>query len=403
MKKRTNRSRNRNRNQSRNTRYKPQAKSKRPTTPQVTYQCEADVAEGLEELAIEELRSRFGKAVQIDRKRSIKKGKIRFTYQGNLKNLLQAQTILTVFLLQHYMIPRPRALLGEEHLRTLLQQINTVRTLMPKDVYHVLYMSAAGSDSSVMNRLKEELATHCGLVVGDSGGDLLIRLRRPPEDQEGWEVLVRLTPRPLATRTWRVCNMQGALNATVAHAMARFTRPTQNDTFLNLACGSATLMIERLACGPARRVIGCDINHEALACAYANLQASGNRVTMDLNPEDCAPKPPPKLQLGKMPTVELYAWDARNLPLPNESVDVLAADLPFGHLIGSHDENVELYPALLQEAARVTRRGGIFVLLTHEIRLMESLLDDSRAWRTELMSMVVLSGLHPRIFVLKRM
>ena len=33
---------------------------------------------------------------------------------------------------------------------------------------------------------------------------------------EGWEVLVRLTPRPLTARPWRVCNWPGALNAVVA-------------------------------------------------------------------------------------------------------------------------------------------------------------------------------------------
>jgi len=398
MKNRTNR----NRNKKRNSKYKPTRKHKRSLKAQVVHQCEADVAEGLEELAVQELRSRFGNSVRLDRRSSIQRGKIRFAYRGNLKHLLQLQTVLTVFLLQHYAIPRPRALLGEEHLRTLLQQINTVRTLMPNDPYRVLYLSAAGSDSSVMNRIKEELARHCGLMVGTDEGDLLIRLRRPPENAEGWEVLVRLTPRPLATRRWRVCNMEGALNATVAHAMMRFTRPTQSDTVLNLACGSGTLMIERLACGPARRMIGCDINHDALACAYANLQASGNRVTMELNPSEDAITPPAKAQLGKMPTVELYSWDARSLPLPKESVDVLVADLPFGHLVGSHEQNIELYPAILQEAARVARRGGLFALLTHEIRLMESLLATSSAWRTELVKMVTLRGLHPRIFVLKR-
>lgn len=381
---------------------RPNRKHKRFPKAQVVHQCEADVAEGLEELAVQELRSRFGHSIRVLGRSSTERGKIRFAYQGNLKHLLQLQTVLTVFLLQHYAIPRPRALLGEEHLRTLLQQINTVRALMPNDPYRVLYLGAAGSDSSVMNRLKEELANHCGLMVGQDEGDLLIRLRRPAQNAEGWEVLVRLTPRPLATRRWRVCNMQGALNGTVAHAMMRFTRPTQNDTVLNLACGSGTLMIERLACGPARRLIGCDINHEALACAYANLQASGNRVTMKLNPLEEVITPPAKLPLGKMPTAELYDWDARHLPLPEQSVDVLVADLPFGHLIGSHEQNIELYPAILQEAARVARRGGLFALITHEIRLMESLLTTSSVWRTELVKMVTLRGLHPRIFVLKR-
>ena len=226
MRKRTNRKR--------QVKRRPTAKRKRAPKPQVVHQCDADVAEGLEKLAVEELRSRFGQSIRLQGPSPIQRGKIRFRYTGHLKALLGLQTVMTVFLSQHYDIPRPRALLGDEHLRALLKQISAVRAIMPKEAYKLLYLSAAGSDSSVMNRLKEELATQCGLMVGDGEGDLLIRLRRPPQNKEGWEVLVRLTPRPLATRAWRVCNMQGALNATVAHAMARFTRPTQNDTFLNL-------------------------------------------------------------------------------------------------------------------------------------------------------------------------
>ena len=44
---------------------------------------------------------------------------------------------------------------------------------------------------------------------------------------EGWEALVRLTPRPLSARPWRVCNLPGALDATAAHAMARLSAPLQ--------------------------------------------------------------------------------------------------------------------------------------------------------------------------------
>ena len=40
----------------------------------------------------------------------------------------------------------------------------------------------------------------------------------PARGGDGWETLVRTTPRPLATRYWRVCNYEAALNATVAHA-----------------------------------------------------------------------------------------------------------------------------------------------------------------------------------------
>jgi len=138
-------------------------------------------------------------------------------------------------------------------------------------------------------------------------------------------------------------------------------------------------MIERLFAGSAARIIGCDTDSEALACARRNLAAAGfsNRV-------------------------ELYDWDACHLPLPSGSIDVVLADLPFGHLVGSHATNLTLYPALLAEAARVTRPGGRAVLISHEVRLMERSLAELPVWCIEQQLRVNLRGLHPRIFVLRR-
>ena len=95
--------------------------------------------------------------------------------------------------------------------------------------------------------------------------------------------------------------------------------------------------------------------------------------------------------------------DGRRLPFPGRSFDVLFADLPFGGRVGSHQDNLSLYPALLAEAARVTRAGGRFILITHEIQLMEGVLSAQAHWRSEAPLRVSLRGLHPRIYVLQRL
>jgi 23S rRNA G2445 N2-methylase RlmL len=333
----------------------------------------------LEEIARAELRRCFGGRLRLlPAGNPPEAGAIRFAYSGNLSALLGLKTALAAYLCRRFPVPRPRGLLGDEHFRALLAQIALVRALAPPETYRTFYLSAAGSESSVMARLKDALVVHTGLQVASHEGDLLLRVRRSPEG-EGWEVLVRLSPRPLATRPWRVCNREGALNATVAHAMILLTHPNPEDVFLNLACGSGTLLIERLAAAPARRVIGCDVDPAALECACANVEAAG--------------------ESGR---VELYPWDARALPLPDRSIDVLCADLPFGYLVGSHAENVALYPAILHEAARVARPGARLALITHEVRLMNVLLAESALWSAREVIRVTLGGLHPRIFVLER-
>ena len=61
-----------------------------------------------------------------------------------------------------------------------------------------------------------------------------------------------------------------------------------------------------------------------------------------------------------------------------------------------------LYPQILQEAARVAKPGSKFVLLTQEIRLMASLLEQPGGWTEEKALRVRVGGLYPRIYVLCR-
>ena len=63
------------------------------------------------------------------------------------------------------------------------------------------------------------------------------------------------------------CDLRGALNASVAYVMATLAEPHRTERFVNLLCGSATLLIERLSLGPARLALGVDSSEPALACA----------------------------------------------------------------------------------------------------------------------------------------
>ena len=82
----------------------------------------------------------------------------------------------------------------------------------------------------------------------------MLRVRKADIRRDGWEVLIRLTPRPLSAREWRVCNMEGALNATIAAAMIEMTDPSaRRPRVFNLMCGSGTLLIETTAACPGGR------------------------------------------------------------------------------------------------------------------------------------------------------
>lgn len=351
--------------------------SRYPAAPQPAHELEADVLEGLEDFAYDELTARFGTRVYFGVPG--RPGALRLRYRGDLRDLLGLRALLAVYLVQHFAIPRPKALLGNQQFDMVAGMVEQALALAPPATYATLRLSAAGEGSSVLTRFKEQLAQRFGLAVAADEADLLLRLR-PAAYAEGWEVLVRLTPRPLATRAWRVCNRPGALNATLAHAMAVLTEPGPADRLLNLGCGSGTLLIERLALGQAQLAIGCDSDPAALACARRNLAAA-----------------------GMARAVRLEQWDAGSLPLPSASIDVLLADLPFGQLVGSHRSNQALYPRLLAEAARVARPGARMALLTHEVRLLEQVAARySAEWAVRAVLRVYSGGMTPRVVLFER-
>jgi 23S rRNA G2445 N2-methylase RlmL len=337
---------------------------------------EAETAPGLADITELELREQFGADITIHQRRD---DAVVFTYTNAPADLLNISTVIAVYALHTFKIPRPKALLGHQNFHRLLDAIDDVRSICGHDDFQTLHLSAAGSGSSVMQRIKDNLAEHTGLTIDLTEGDLLLRLRPTPGKKRHWDALIRLTPRPLATRDWRVCNLPGALNASVAHAMIRLSRPRPSDVVVNLACGSGTLLIERAARMSAGALMGLDIDRNALHCARENVAAA------------------------EYPSIQLIEADATQTPLAAGSVDCLYADLPFGQLVGSHEQNLQLYPALLSEAARIARPGARFVLITHEVTLMNSVLAGmSDAWQINEKRRITLSGLHPRIFVLER-
>jgi len=195
----------------------------------------------------------------------------------------------------------------------------------------------------------------------------------------GWDALIRISPRPLATRDWRVCNYEGALNATIAHAIAHMLTPRADDVFLNAACGSGSLLIERLTSTNAALAVGVDHSPEALACTRQNITAA---------------------QLTRAPSLILA--DLHTLPFNNRTFNALCADLPFGQLVGSHDSNRTLYPAALSELGRVAQPQARLALITHEVRLMETVLGKQHTWQLDHTVTVTQRGLHPRIYLLRK-
>ncbi len=329
---------------------------------------EAEALPGLEPFVEAELE----RLAEVSQCRA-EEGSVRFSFAGEPSALKVLRTAVAVYACVYFAVPRPKALLGHEHLARLLREVKRVQE---SDTFSSFRFGAAGEGSGVLTRLGETLARETGLRFDPEAGELLVRLRRADRGA-GWEALLRLTPRPLSARGWRVCNLEGGLNAGVAAAMLALAEVRAGDRLLNAMCGSGTLAIEQGLQGPTARLLACDLDPEALGCTRANAAAAGVAV-------------------------EVLHADATRLPLGDGCFEVIVADPPWGDAVGTHGGNALLYPAFLLEAARVTVPGGRLVLLTHELRLFERTLQAQTAWEPVRSVRVFHGGHYPRIWLLKR-
>ncbi|MEL6151090.1 MAG: RNA methyltransferase, partial [Chloroflexota bacterium] len=240
---------------------------------------ELEIAKGLEDIALDELVERFERRIVSDIDKT--PGALKFDYTGNPGGLLSLLTINAAYLVETFPIPRPKAFLGHQYKAILVERIQQAMQIVGRDAYTTIHINAAGSGSSVMQRILIELGEATSLVPDAEAGDMTLRLR-PSASKKGWDAMVRLSPRPNATRSWRVVNVPGALNAAVAHAMVRLSEPSPEDTVLNVAGGSGSIAIERALHGPAQQILLCDVDDEMLSAAHENIGAAGLTERIDI-------------------------------------------------------------------------------------------------------------------------
>ncbi len=336
---------------------------------------EAEVIPGLESFAIDELHDRFG--AEASKVRRVRAGFIRFRFSEPAQLLLALRSVIAVYQVHHFVIPRPKALLGHEHFARLTKILNETAQSFAEPP-RTFGIGAAGARTSVMRRLHQALLDKLNLAPAEDGkGELFVRLQ-PKREAQGWELLIRISQRPLSARAYRVVNMPGSLNATAAYAMTQLESLDNGATVVNLCSGASTILIEQALVQPQHQLIAIDCSETALSAGARNASASGigHRI------------------------LHIQA-DAGQSPLPSHSADRLYADLPFGHHVGSHETNRRLYPAILEEAERLARSRAPFIILTHEVKLLRRCLQQS-SWAISSEIRINLRGLHPRVFVLRR-
>lgn len=277
---------------------------------------------------------------------------------------------------------RPQEILETSVMHGLAARIAEIRALRPRVTFTGLRLAAAGADTPVMRRLAAELAEHAGLPVDLEDGDLLVRVRpaaRRPGVSKTWEVLLRLTPRPLSRRAWRVVDYPGAVNATIAASVLDLLEVGPEDAVLDMTCGSGTFLIEQSFVAAPARSVGVDIDPAVIEVARRHQREARRR--------------------GR---IEWIVGDVRAVPLEGGFTRILA-NPPWGELHGDHAENEELLRSLLDRAADLAAPEAVLGILTHEIRRMHAVLaDPSCPWALVDEHRFFQKGHHPRLFRMSR-
>ena len=342
---------------------------------------------GIGQITVRELRFCLGNRlsrVRTDRVRDY--DLVQFNYQGNPLALRELGTVEDVFF---HLADMP--LSGErEDLNTigeipdLIPSLNIHRQFngLPRGrtKYRVIVQASMQSWQSYRrNQMQGAVERAVGrrfpkwrLVPDDANLELWLQ-------QTGRQVRLglRLTDRTMRHRTYKTANRPASLRPTIARALVQLTRPEDGDIFLDPMCGAGTVMIERALAGRYALIQGGDIDEQAVADTLENF---GNRH----KPRD------------------VYHWDARQLPLPDQSVDKVATNLPWGRQVGSVFELRALYESAFAEIDRVLRPDGLVVVLSSEWETIKSVLERTNLTPIEQLKNVAVLGRRADIFVAQK-
>ena len=257
------------------------------------------------------------------------------------------------------------------------------KVTLNKPVFKTFKLRCAGSDSKEVIEIQSYIINTYKLRETEEA-DMEIYMSKP---NELWEVSVRLTTRPLSLRDYRVANIKGGLNPTIAYTMNTFCNiGVKHKSYLNVFSGSGTLLIEAgleaMKSNPNLKLVGFDIDGKSNALAIQNIKKADLIRQIHLKTADIYNKP----HLGKF--------------------DIIVSDLPFGMQISSKENLDNLYQTFVTYCEETLNQEGVLVVYTTEHKILQRILEISTFSITKTLDLViptsvVNSYLYPRIFVCK--
>jgi 23S rRNA G2445 N2-methylase RlmL len=157
---------------------------------------------------------------------------------------------------------------------------------------------------------------------------------------------VRLSDQSMRHRTYKEAHIPASLRPVVAAAMVRLADLQPRQWLLDPCCGAGTILGERLMVEGEARVLGGDMDRDALRAANTNLR--------------------------KWKEVRLLRWDACQLPLRDNFFPCIVCNPPFGEQLGDPETIGMFYHELVGECNRVLKPDGRAILLVSNVDALQT-------------------------------
>lgn len=234
----------------------------------------------------------------------------------------------------------------------------------------------AGSNSLEVYSISEYVQTTYKITEEDAA-DLKIHIIKV---DDMWEIGIQITARPLSVRNYKMVNMSGAMDPTIAYAVNSFCSLDKVKTYLNVFSGSATLLIEA---GQyylnLEELIGFDNNKKYLSLAVQNIKKAGLIKTIKLKKANVFDNP----DFGKF--------------------DAITSDLPFGMSISKNEDLGKLYKCFITYCQDSLNTNGRLVVYTNEHELLERIIQESKLRILKVLKLKCITSvdayMRPQIFV----
>lgn len=220
-----------------------------------------------------------------------------------------------------------------------------------KKIFKTFKINCAGSNSPEVISISKYIQETYNLEEREEA-DLKIHIIKP---ENIWEIGIQITPRPLSVRDYKIVNMSGAMDPTIAYAVNSFCNLEKSTTYLNIFSGSATLLIEAGKSFPnLERLVGFDKEKKHLSLSVQNIKKANLIKKIQIKEADIFNKP----DFGKF--------------------NAIVSDLPFGMTISKNEDLEKLYKTFVDYCEEKLESGGRLVIYTSKYELMESILLKSR-------------------------